>query len=476
MWRKVKGGFGNEVGASAYAMQLLQAGAFGLIVAQDGNSSFNKEAFVQGKWAVWAQNQAAWDSAQQAATSGAQGGGSQAAAGPLGLSNAGSMQLQGGADIPRGATSLQGVGVDVRSEFLGLSTFAPDTQIGPQHAAYAENVDGISARGALSKRPGLIPLYPNRNTEVAAQATLRLPTKANITASTDYILFTLPNADTHAFWFDTTGADSEPAGSVSATNSTVVDVSGATTALQVAAALFAAINAAVIGVTCVAGPGVVAGDVNVFVDTPGIGGNSWVVEEFMTHASASVASDFAGGWSGVSSSRKGRSINALPEGFRNAGRATLVLGYDNSSDLGGGIASAGTTELRAQAVDTTYNAQRNIARVKPVIAPVSNASGVVTFRATMPQAYRKETGNDEGIVASVDQLVVVASKNGFCLDRDLLDKLEGVRHVKDYTSWDGNTVSIVDSGLDAGDVWFYSVWAVNKREVSLGAFYSVEVA
>lgn len=278
---------------------------------------------------------------------------------PAGLTNPGSQQSGssvasgGGADIPRGATGPQGVGTDIRSEFLGISTFAPDTMLGGQYAAYAENVDGIAARGALSKRPGYVPVYPNR------------------------------------FYQDDPDTPTLPA---------------------------------------------------------------------------------------ITDGHGGRSINVLPGGVRHQGRAILVLGYDDSSALGDGTSDTDTTELRAVAVDANYNVQRDISRVKPIVVSDGvSTPGDIRFVVEMPPEYRRDLMDDDGVQASVTQLVIVASKKGYFLDRDNEDDKGRGRMVADYTAWDGNNRTIADNNLVEGETWYYTVWAVNKFEVSLPAFYKETV-
>ncbi|MCC7510213.1 MAG: hypothetical protein IT464_12705 [Planctomycetes bacterium] len=92
--------------------------------------------------------------------------------------------------------------------------------------------------------------------------------KDSFVEDTDYILFDL-GATTHAFWFDVSGTDDEPAGSVAADASTRVDISAATDEASVAALLVASINGALIGITGDDSPG--SGLIAVAADTPGGG-------------------------------------------------------------------------------------------------------------------------------------------------------------------------------------------------------------
>jgi hypothetical protein len=107
---------------------------------------------------------------QQAGGGGSQSGGS---GNPLqGATNAVTRALAGGAPISRGASSELGVGADVRTEFTGINSYPPDTQIQPQEAKDALNVDSVTRRGALGKRPGIVATYPQRTDVVNAVAAI----------------------------------------------------------------------------------------------------------------------------------------------------------------------------------------------------------------------------------------------------------------------------------------------------------------
>ena len=265
---------------------------------------------------------------------------------PAGLTNPKTQNMGGGfgggGGIQRGATSTEGLGVDVKSDFLGFSDFPPDTQVGPQHLVYGENVDGVQARGSISKRPGMIPVRPDRRED--------------------------------------------------------------------------------------------AGDLTAVPDT-----------------------------------HFGRSINMLPPGFRDDGKSVLVLGYDNSSDLGDGTEDTDITVLRAVAVDIAYHSQFDISKVAPAITPSVAVADEIQFFVQMPTKYRN-VGVD-GVLSSVSQIVVVAAKGGYCLDRDIEDNLPDKRMVKDYVDWDGTLFTVLDENLTEGDEWFYTIWGVNEFEVSKPSFW-----
>ena len=291
-----------------------------------------------------------------------QGGSGQSAANSA-LTNANVATTGGGADINRAGTSARGVGVDVRSEFLGISDYSPDTQVGPQFAIYSENVDGIEARGALSKRAGLIPVRPRRE------------------------------------------------------------------------------------------------------DTPNNVGGSPIPA--------------------VSTGLQGRSINVLPPTFYENGQVYMVLGYDNSSDLGRGAAAV--AQLRGLPVDINYNGQRDISRVKATVSVLSTTSGNVQLQISLPELFRRDLGDVNGTLASVARLVVISNTvqsgdDGFVLDRDLQDIPGGrsggnAKYVSEYVSWDGNNITVTDTeAYPASTEVYYTVIFLNDREESLPTLVPVGVS
>lgn len=271
-----------------------------------------------------------------------------------GLPNSNASQLRnssipitgGGADIPRGATSSQGLGVDIQSEFLGVNDSKPDLSTGAQFSPDAENVDGAILRGTVSKRGGLIPVFPDKDETV---------------------------------------------------DSVVVD------------------------------------------DT-----------------------------------YRGRSINVLPAAFRDGGKAFVVTGHDlTAAVLGSGTSTVNNTRLRGAPTEINYHSQYDISRVKPEISTVAAVATQINFDVEMAEKFRRQTADDNSLLQSVNELIIVASKNGFCHDRDALDKLsEDIEVLEVYTDWDGNSKSISHTGLTTGETWYYTIWAVNKRETTRPAFFS----
>lgn len=99
---------------------------------------------------------------------GASAGGPTAGTGggaPTGVvaANASIKQFTGGGTQDIGATNIQGVGIAVLGEFLGVDFQTADTKLPEGKSPDALNVEGMGRGGALSPRPGLIALHPKRN-------------------------------------------------------------------------------------------------------------------------------------------------------------------------------------------------------------------------------------------------------------------------------------------------------------------------
>ena len=130
------------------------------------------------------------------------------------------------------------------------------------------------------------------DTEVAATGWLQAVAKANYAASTDYFTITDAGGIVHAFWFDTTGSDTIPAGAVAADFAYAMDINAATDAASVGVIIETAINTAAIGVTADDTAG--AGRVDIDIDLAGDEGNTWVLAEVVADAGFTVTT-FAGG-------------------------------------------------------------------------------------------------------------------------------------------------------------------------------------
>lgn len=233
------------------------------------------------------------------------------------------------------------------------------------------------------------------NAATPAMIGVGFPAKANFVAGTDYLLFTAPGGVTHAFWFDTTGGDSEPAGSVAADNSYQVDISGDTTAQDVLATLLAAINTAAIGVTAKnwGGTGLV-----IEVDTPGAAGNSWGIEDFVGHINFEVGgvasgegNTFEGGidtGTVIPDTEDGSSYwvgdvdqvtpTVLTFSIKNSGQLLLELADPTIT-----LASSDATPTPTQPADLTLESGESIACSVSMVADAAAACDIeVTFDST----------------------------------------------------------------------------------------------
>ena len=176
----------------------------------------------------------------------------------------------------------------------------------------------------------------------------------------------------------------------------------------------------------------------------------------------------------------GRSVNMLSQAFWQSAVPTAVLTYDKSS-LGTTVASA--TRTVSKQVRPAWNPQLPIEAVPPTIRHLTNAAGVVQFVVSMPARYRKTTA--QGVVASVDQLVVRRAVIGYPLDRDgqeytsnAASMVMGVTSIalKNYVATDGSSVTVSESGLAAGTTRWYTAWYTNKFGVTPPATFKVTVA
>lgn len=148
----------------------------------------------------------------------------------------------------------------------------------------------------------------------AAAGSLTAVAKASYSAGTDFFTLTDPAGTTYAFWMDTTGGDSAPAGATAADNTYDVDISGATSAADVAALIEAEINTASIGITAddSAGSGVCALD----VDESGFEGNDWAISETVGNVGFTVTA-FSGGQDGTAVTGDGTIYRLTKDRFGN---------------------------------------------------------------------------------------------------------------------------------------------------------------
>lgn len=203
----------------------------------------------------------------------------------------------------------------------------------------------------------------------AATGQITCVAKASFTADTDYILFTLANGNTHAFWFDVTGSDTEPAGSVAADASTRVNISGATAAANVAAILEPLITAAGLDITADDSAG--GGVIDLTVDTAGFDGNDIVLTEFVTNAGFLVTT-FSGGHDGTNAVGDGAFHRLTVDRYANDIEACTaeIKKFECKADSGSGT----------QRYEEAFEVQGKPAEV---FATLQDGSGVIArFNAT----------------------------------------------------------------------------------------------
>lgn len=180
------------------------------------------------------------------------GGGGLGGAQAMAAMNANQPQITGGAQGFQVGATQPSIVLPVRQdEWRGIDSVTPDNRLG-DFSPRAQNWDSFGKIGSRCIRRGIGKLDEDIGTlkdGASATATITCVTQANFAASTDYIIFRIANGTTHAFWFDTTGGDTEPGGSQAADASTTVDISGDTSAADVGDALTTAINGASIGIT-----------------------------------------------------------------------------------------------------------------------------------------------------------------------------------------------------------------------------------
>lgn len=352
--------------------------------------------------------------------------------------------------------------------FLGINTAVPETQLRAGESPWCKNIQGARPLGAMSFRRGVMKLKMNRDTVTDASieaATITCGTKANVAASTDYYLFTKPNGDTHAFWFDTTGADSEPAGSVAADASTAVDISADTTAAEVAERLRVAINAATIGLAGTINP--VTPTVIALATTTA----PWFLNEFVTHASFTVTDFVVAGGAALNAAYGGASAEPL-EGANYDGDSGMLLTFQRTR-----AAYIGETSTDLLCVVTKqsplHGRQRSLENVGGMTMTLSGGGGILQATVAHPRG---------GAYGEVVAVTIRYSTRGFPLDVDGNDDnsrasgsdaidptaASGFFTNADRGAWDGTSLLFVGPTPVASPTFYYvTAWAHSREGTSL---------
>lgn len=375
--------------------------------------------------------------------SGSGSGGTGAGAGAPSAVQAGGTGTGAGGPHFQTAAGLQTSFVPERNgTFLGLDTFNPPDKLNPDYSPDAVNWDGFRKFGSRCNRAGTAKLSDDIYTVTYTLASMTCVANSDLTASTDYIIFTLPDTTTHAFWFDTTGADSEPAGSVAATASTQVTTT-ALTAAQVATAIASAINTAAIGLVANAtGTGVWCFAV--------VGGATWTLTENVTNAGFTVVA-FAN--TTLDSDYGGLSIARIP-GNGSASDQLLLCFADN--DIGS-TPTFWPTSLHVVTPTPTWGIAMPIIGCPGPTLSLAQISGP-KVRATVEHGW-PGTGQRNN---SVRQVVVRYSLRAFPADIDGRDSTESVVFASaDRAAWTGvSATKDTTETFSVADVVYVSAWTV----------------
>lgn len=262
------------------------------------------------------------------------------------------------------------------------------------------------------------------DTEVSATGWLQAVAAANYTADTDYFTITTAAAVTHAFWFDTTGTDTIPAGAAAADFAYRIDVSAATDAASVGVLIEAAVNTAAIGVTADDTAGL--GRVDFTIDAPGDAGNTWVLTETVTDGGFTVTT-FSGG-----------SGSAAPGNVRVQIGGTTAVTRDNL------IAAITASALTIEATDITTGDETILLRADPY-GTIGNSYTLATTGATPPTL---SGANFTG--GQAPALTITATKRAGADILDLVNTVPGTAGNVAMSETDGGgNITLV--GMSGGD-------------------------
>jgi hypothetical protein len=225
-----------------------------------------------------------------------------------------------------------------RGDWLGLEALIPDNRIPANKSPRVTNWDRFARYGSRCVRRGVAKLtddITNVDDAQQASATAAMIAKASFTASTDWMQVIDPDGETYAFWFDKTGADTEPAGSQAADNSFRVNISTDTTAAEVGARLVTAVTAAAI-------TGLTASGTTTVTFAVTVGGDHWRIEEFVTSVSFTVTPFTYTGGSALSSQYRGLGFVHIPS---NAGDQLIEIFRDKDVEIGEVVGAEAPTSM-----------------------------------------------------------------------------------------------------------------------------------
>lgn len=485
----------EEAEARQHAQNVTTQGAG----AAEGYVKFNSKGVTKGKngvssigvWEVHSRKMGggtAAPPANRSSTPSGGGAGKSRASGPQALEATSANQqaiTNGGAGFDIGASQI-GSDLPVRDdEWKGVDSYTPDNKVN-SFAPRTNNWDSFRRVGSRSIRAGVAKLADDRDTVndgSTASATVTVVTKANFAASTDYIVFKKANGDTHAFWFDTTGADSTPGGATAADARTQVNISGDTSAADVSDALTTAINSASIGITATDN----GGTVGLAIASSGY---LWRVFEYVTNAGF-LAPQFTIAGSALSSEYRGMSLCALNASGPDNADQLLLSFIDKDVEIGD--APGGSNSLTSlHVVDTgpRWGRPRDLTGLPgPTLALSDQGSQVLRVTAiydTIPTAQAEL--REQSVKAITIRIVgpVSGATPRFPLDPDGSDGTGSVPYVISgpanvtRRTWDGSSTNFdmtltTAAGYGAGKYWV-AAFAHSLDGTSEPSFGSLTIA
>lgn len=468
-WVKFRGGFTQKAGAFAVALQLPSSLDGRLWVAPDYGA--NNRQWKQGeRWALYARDQQAYNEAQAAFGQSSSQGGGAGVGGPIAPTSSQPAPTLGGVSF-RQQVSPQGLfggsmgGRD--GDFQGLDLLTPKDKQSPGTTPYAIGFDQVNRIGSRCKRNGIAKLLMDRdsvNDGSTATAGIVCTPKADFVASTDFIVYLLPNNTTHAFWFDKTGADTEPQESQDADASTRVDISADTTATEVATRLAGAINGATMGLTAASA----VADVTV---TAASSGWDWAGMDYVTDTDFTMTSFGVTTGSALNANYRALSLAVMPASGDNPDQMLMAM----SDKTIGETSPSLNTFLGLVTQYPRWGKPLTLRGVPgPLLTPSQQAGPVLRVNAAYTNVFDATT--QAGIRNhSVQAIMIRYSTVGY--PRDIDGKAEGEAIVgsiagavlADRSTWHGASQNF-DSGTVATGRYYITAWAITTEGISEPSF------
>jgi hypothetical protein len=367
----------------------------------------------------------------------------------------------GGPRFQVGAQDVRALLPQRLGDFQGLDSFTPPNKIGGDFTPDSLNWDDIRRIGSRCSRAGTAKLTEDISTvqtqAFATASVTEVPANADLLADADYILFTRDGSgtpETFAFWFDTTGNDTEPAGSVAADHSFRVLTVGLT-ATQVAVAIRNRFNSVRIGEILASS----ASDTLTFVT---YGSNlDWTLEEFITDPTVFDISQFATTAAGdLHADYDGLSISRVPA--TEDGSDQLILAFkDKGVEIGDSPVGFQPVSLHLVTADPAWGGSTDLARLPAPSLSLAQIAGpriqaTISQEATMP--------GREGIVSeSVKGLIVLYSSVAYPEDPFNHEGLDTA--IEAFMPWFGQS-TVRNSGIIAPGTYFVSAWSAGAEGIS----------